>query len=71
LERALTGRKADVSKLDGGLKVVGMTSDDIGKMAFEAGVPLYELAPQIASLEEAFLELTAGSEEFATKKETV
>jgi len=30
---------------------------------------LYELAPQAASLEEAFLELTAGSDEFVGKKE--
>jgi len=69
LERALTGRKAEVTKVDSGLKVVGMTTDDIGKMAFEAGVPLYELAPQSASLEEAFLELTAGSEEYVSHKE--
>jgi ABC-2 type transport system ATP-binding protein len=47
-----------------------LTSDAIGKLAFESGVPIYELANQRASLEEAFLELTAGSEEFATKKES-
>jgi ABC-2 type transport system ATP-binding protein len=70
LERTLNGRKAEVSKMNGGLKVVGMTSDDIGKAAFEIGVPLYELAPQAASLEEAFLELTAGSEEYASHKES-
>jgi hypothetical protein len=52
---------------NGGLKVAGLTSDAIGKLAFEANVPIYELAQQTASLEEAFLELTAGSEEFATK----
>jgi ABC-2 type transport system ATP-binding protein len=69
LERALKGRKAGVNQIDGGLKVTGMTSDEIGKLAFESGVPVYELAPQAASLEEAFLELTAGSEEFAGKAE--
>jgi ABC-2 type transport system ATP-binding protein len=69
LERVLAGRKAEVTKTDAGLKVVGMTSDDIGKMAFEAGVPLYELAPQSASLEEAFLELTADSPEYVSHKE--
>jgi ABC-2 type transport system ATP-binding protein len=68
LERRLAAhKKAVTSKVDGGLKVSGMTSDAIGKLAFESGVPLYELAPQAASLEEAFLELTADSEEFATK----
>ena len=69
LERALTGRKVAVAKAAGGLKVSGMTTDAIGKLAFESGVPLYELSLQMASLEEAFLELTAGSEEYASKKE--
>jgi ABC-2 type transport system ATP-binding protein len=67
LERALLGRKATVAKADNGLKVSGMTTDEIGKLAFESGVPLYELSPQIASLEEAFLEITAGSEEYTGK----
>lgn len=70
LERVLVGQKAELAKVDGGLKIVGLTSDAIGKLAFESGVPIYELANQRASLEEAFLELTAGSEEFATKKES-
>jgi ABC-2 type transport system ATP-binding protein len=70
LERVLVGRKAEVAKVDGGLKVVGLTSDDIGKLAFESGVPVYELANQTASLEEAFLALTAGSEEYVAKKGT-
>ena len=70
LQRILTERKATVKATDGGLKVSGMQTDEIGKLAFEAGVPVYELAPQSASLEEAFLELTAGSEEFTAKKES-
>lgn len=68
LERELQSRKIEVSKETGGLKVSGMSSDEIGKLAFESGVPLYELSPQAASLEEAFLELTAGSDEFVGKK---
>jgi hypothetical protein len=32
-------------------------------------VPVLELASHSASLEEAFLEITAGAEEFATKTE--
>jgi len=68
LERLLVGGKATVTKLDGGLKVAGLTTDQIGKLAFESGVPVYELANQTASLEEAFLEITAGSEEFAAGK---
>lgn len=68
LERELQSRKIEVSKETGGLKVSGMSSDEIGKLAFESGVSLYELSPQAASLEEAFLELTAGSDEFVGKK---
>ncbi|TAH36705.1 ATP-binding cassette domain-containing protein [Candidatus Saccharibacteria bacterium] len=67
LERVLKGRKLQVSKQEKGLLVTGTTTDTIGKAAFEANVPLYELVQQEASLEQAFLELTAGSEEYATK----
>ena len=69
LERVLLGRKADVSKMSGGLRVAGLSMEDIGKLAFESGVPLYELSQQNASLEEAFLELTAGSEEYKGKED--
>jgi ABC-2 type transport system ATP-binding protein len=69
LQRMLSGRKATVSKTEGGLLITGLKTDEIGKLAFEGGVPVYELAERSASLEEAFLELTAGSEEFVTKKE--
>lgn len=71
LERVLSsGREVTVTKAGDGLKVTGLTTDQIGKLAFESAIPVYELSAQAASLEEAFLELTAGSEEFATKKET-
>jgi ABC-2 type transport system ATP-binding protein len=68
LERILKAQNASIEKVAGALKVSGLKTDQIGKLAFEAGIPLYELAPQAASLEEAFLELTAGSEEYAGKK---
>jgi len=67
LEAALRKELIAFEKLDGGLKVVGKTTDDIGKLAFAANVPVLELAKHNASLEEAFLEITAGAEEFATK----
>jgi ABC-2 type transport system ATP-binding protein len=70
LERTLLGKGAEVTKVDGGLHVTGLKMDTIGKLAFESGVPVYELSQHSASLEEAFLQLTAGSEEFATKKGT-
>ncbi len=69
LERALKGRKLEVTKSNEGLLVAGTTTDVIGKAAFEANVPLYELVRQEASLEQAFLELTAGSEEYTAKQQ--
>jgi ABC-2 type transport system ATP-binding protein len=48
------------------LQVMGVKTDDVGKLAFQAGVQLSELSGRAASLEEAFLELTAGSEEYKT-----
>lgn len=68
LERILKGRKLAYDKVEGGLNVDGAPTDEIGKLAFEAGIPIFELSKRSASLEEAFLELTAGSEEYTTKK---
>lgn len=69
LERVLRSRKLEVAKHNKGLLITGTTTDTIGKAAFETNVPLYELTQQEASLEQAFLELTAGSEEYAAKGE--
>jgi ABC-2 type transport system ATP-binding protein len=44
--------------------VTGLTSDQIGTMAARAGLVLLELSPQQASLEEAFMDLTADTVEF-------
>ena len=52
---------------DNGFKVSGKTTDEVGQLLFKAGLPVLELARQDASLEEAFLELTAGTEEFSAK----
>lgn len=65
LEKALN-QKYSVEKLDGGLKVAGAKTDDIGKIAFKAGVPIYELASRSVSLEDAFLEITANAQEYKT-----
>jgi ABC-2 type transport system ATP-binding protein len=48
----------------GMLMVRGLTADRVGDLAFENAVRLHELAPAQASLEEAFMELTASSVEF-------
>ena len=46
------------------LEVRGLDPESIGDAAFAAGVPLHLLAPSRASLEEAFMELTADSVEY-------
>lgn len=68
LEASLKQQAVPFAKLDGGLKIEGKTTDDIGRIAFKANLPILELANHNASLEEAFLELTAGAEEYSTKK---
>ncbi|HSH55621.1 MAG TPA: ATP-binding cassette domain-containing protein [Candidatus Limnocylindrales bacterium] len=49
---------------NGGLRVTSAKTDDIGRLAFDAGVPVYELVCQQPTLETAFLELTADAEEY-------
>ncbi len=49
---------------DGALAVVGLAAPAIGEAAAAAGFVLHELSPQSASLEEAFMELTADSVEY-------
>ncbi|MEV1331593.1 ATP-binding cassette domain-containing protein [Micromonospora costi] len=47
------------------LTVTGATADRIGDLAHELGVRLHELSPHGASLERAFMDLTADSVEYA------
>jgi ABC-2 type transport system ATP-binding protein len=49
---------------DGTLLVRGLSTDAIGDVAFEQGIRVHELSVLRASLEEAFMELTADSVEF-------
>jgi ABC-2 type transport system ATP-binding protein len=69
LESVLHDKSMAFERADGGLKISGAKTDDIGQLAFHAGLPVLELANQAASLEEAFLELTAGTEEYHTHQE--
>jgi ABC-2 type transport system ATP-binding protein len=45
-------------------EVAGLDAEQVGTTAAEHGIVLYELSPQTASLEEAFMELTRESVEF-------
>lgn len=56
-----------VEKLPNGLRIIGATTDDIGQRAFAAKLPILELSDQTISLEDAFLEITAGSEEYKSQ----
>jgi ABC-2 type transport system ATP-binding protein len=49
---------------DGLLNVTGLTVAEVGDLALAHGIALHELTPQRASLEEAFMELTADSADY-------
>jgi ABC-2 type transport system ATP-binding protein len=69
-QKLMTELKAhggDVSEAnDEALSVSELTSDQIGQIAFDADVVLFELTPQRASLEDVFMELTADSVEYGS-----
>jgi ABC-2 type transport system ATP-binding protein len=62
----LLAAKLEPAKEQNGLKLTGVKTDQVGKIAFEAGIPVLELTSHVASLEEAFLELTADAQEYRT-----
>ncbi|MFH9729030.1 ABC transporter ATP-binding protein [Streptomyces sp. NPDC017260] len=63
--RRLTAAGATVRDgRESSLVVSGMTSEDIGRLAVYHGVALSELAPQRASLEDVFMEMTKDSLEY-------
>lgn len=67
LTNSLHRMGADVERLeDGALRVVGASTDEIGKAARDSNVVVYELAEVRSSLERAYLQLTADSLEYAT-----
>lgn len=49
---------------DGALEVKGLNQGEIGELASRSRIVLHELSPQSASLEDAFMELTADEVEF-------
>ncbi|MEO5711714.1 MAG: ATP-binding cassette domain-containing protein, partial [Nocardioidaceae bacterium] len=61
----LTGQGAEVVRVDeSAIDVVGPDATYIGELAAREGAVLHELSPQTASLEEAFLQVTAASQEY-------
>jgi len=66
LAPALTGPDVTIEAEGADVLVVtGLSSEQIGRSAADLGVVLFELVPQQASLEEAFMELTADAVEYA------
>ncbi len=64
LESMLSDKKLTFSVVDNGIEIFGAKTDEIGKLAHIAGITILELASRNASLEDVFLELTEGKEEF-------
>jgi len=48
------------------IEVAGLSSERIGQLARAYGIALYELTPRLASLEEAFMDITRNAVEFET-----
>jgi len=59
LAAALAEQGASLWRDGNVLEVVGVSIEHVGVVALELGVPLYELSPQRAALEDAFMRLTA------------
>jgi ABC-2 type transport system ATP-binding protein len=65
LTKLVTGAGATVREDgDGSMVITGLEPSRVGDMAYDNGIRLHELSPVHASLEQAFMELTASSVEF-------
>lgn len=64
LRTMLSAQGRTVTEVDGGLVVVGATSQEIGDLAAMLGIALHELSPQRGSLEQAFMQMTGQDVEF-------
>jgi len=70
LREALAGEGVSFESAErGALEVHGLSAEQVGNAAAAAGIPLHELTPQQASLEEAFMNLTRDELEFAAELE--
>jgi ABC-2 type transport system ATP-binding protein len=58
-----------VPEPDGGLSVTGLDAPSIAAIAAEHGIAVHELATRAASLEEAYMEMTADSVEYRAQNQ--
>jgi ABC-2 type transport system ATP-binding protein len=67
LRELLVGPTVHITAVSPGrLEIIGLTSDEIGDLAAANMIPLHELIPHQASLEDAFMSLTHDSVEYQT-----
>src|SRR5207244_3402232 len=65
LRQLLLGPDITVTSQESGvLQVQGLTAEQIGTAAWQARLPVFELATRHASLEEAFMQLTDDSVDY-------
>ena len=65
LHELIAGPDIEVTAVEPGvLEITGVSAEQIGELAAANAIVLHELTPQQATLEEAFMELTAGAVEF-------
>ncbi len=68
LEQVIAAEGGQVATgVDGALTVTGVAAPRIGELAAREGLVLHELTPQLASLEEAFMESTGDSVEYGAQ----
>jgi ABC-2 type transport system ATP-binding protein len=63
----LKDANADFTKEENELRVLNMSSEELGALAFSNSIELHELANNMPSLEDAFLQITASSQEYKAK----
>jgi ABC-2 type transport system ATP-binding protein len=69
LRDLLLGPDISVTSTERGvLQVQGLNAEQIGTAAWQAGLPVFELTAQHASLEEAFMKLTDDSVDFRSRE---
>jgi len=71
LREVLAGPDVAVSSAEPGLlEVTGVPVERIGQLALDNGIVLYELTPQLASLEEVYMDMTRDVVEYHTSSAT-
>jgi ABC-2 type transport system ATP-binding protein len=65
---ALAGEVTSMWRVDDALEVTGIGIERVGAIALKLGVHLHELSPQRASLEDAFIRLTADATEYLPQR---